>query len=85
MIDNFLTRHVFIFNKQDNSGEQLSLVTEFYDQGDGPTSVYSTQKIFLNSYCNEVVINLHGFTITPDMLRQLADEMEEAMKQCQNQ
>lgn len=84
MIDNFLTRHVFIFNKQDNGGEQLSLVTEFYDQGDGPTSIYSTQKIFLNSYCNEVVINLHGFSITPVMLRQLADEMEEVIKQCQN-
>ncbi len=85
MIDTFLTRHTFIFNKQDNGGEQLAFVSEVYDQGEGPTSIYLTQKIILNSYCNEVVIKLNGFTITPDLLRQLADELEQKIEKCQNQ
>lgn len=45
------------------------LTTEFYDE-------YTTQTLSLNSYSNNVSFTLCGAQLTPENLRQLADELE---------
>lgn len=74
-----LKRHVFTFNPKDNSGESLSLVTNFIANGDKITKnegVYINQELTLQSYCNACSFNLIGAAITPEVLRQLANELE---------
>lgn len=68
--------HSFMFNEDDNSGEGVLLDTIMYDNGDGV--IYYNQEISLQSYCNSASINLIGVQITPDRLRQLANELEKA-------
>lgn len=67
-------QHSFTFNQNNNSGEEVSLDTTMYDNGDGV--IYYNQEISLQSYCNSASINLVGTQITPNMLRQLANELE---------
>lgn len=72
----FVSSHCFCFNPEDNGGESLLLDTEFHDNGDDKDNIYLQQTITLNSYCNNVSINLSGAQITPEKLRQLANELE---------
>jgi hypothetical protein len=75
--DLVLATHSFIFNPKDNGGEALTLKTVFYDNGDGiPKGIYIHQELELQSYSNSVTYNLIGATLTPENLRQLADELE---------
>ena len=69
--------HSFCFNPIDNGGEALTLTTRFFPNGD-PGVVFTNQELSLQSYCNSASLNLHGASITPDMLRQLANELEKA-------
>lgn len=69
--------HTFIINPSENSGEQLSLCTEFIPNGD-PGVVFTNQSITLQSYCNCTTISLFGAQITPEILRQLANELDTA-------
>lgn len=72
-----LGRHVFVFNKKDNGGEQCVLITDFWDNGDGPfRGLFTIQNFELHSYCNSAQISLQGVQITPDKLRKLADELD---------
>ena len=48
----------------------------FHDNG--KHGIFSTHQIFLQSYYNEASMSVEG--ITPEKLRQLADELEEANK-----
>lgn len=73
--------HVFTFNPEDNGGEALMLKTQFFDNGDGV--LYTNQEITLQSYCNAASFELVGATITPDKLRQLANELERAQIKAQ--
>lgn len=75
-----LLRHSFIFNDQQNSGEQLVLATTFHDNGDG--SYFLNQKLTLHSYCNRASFDLVTI-MTPKQLRQLADEIEAKMSEAQ--
>ena len=76
MIDQkLLNRDVFVFNPQDNGGEGLTIMTEFFSNGD-PGGVFSNQEITLYSYCNSASFHVTGFTITPEALRKLADKLE---------
>lgn len=66
--DNVLDRHVYVFNQHDNSGEQLSLDTEFHWNGDPideNNGVFTNQELTLQSYGNLASINLCGISITP--------------------
>jgi hypothetical protein len=77
--DKLLDRHTFVFNEHDSGGESLSITTEFYANGDPITEkegVYTNQTLSLQSYCNSASFNLMGANITPDLLRQLANELE---------
>ncbi len=75
-MDQEVAVHTFVFNGNDNSGEQLSLTTRFIDNGDLRDNIYLNQELTLQSYCNSVTIFLAGVSVTPDALRQLANEME---------
>jgi hypothetical protein len=83
MSDKLLHRHVFCFNEEDNGGESLTLKTEFYDNGDAaaglPAGIYTNQELSLMSYGNSASFNLSGAAFTPELLRQLANELESAM------
>jgi len=80
MKDKLINTHRFCFNSWDNSGEQLILTTEIYDNGDTENNLYYNQKIKLQSYCNEATFSLYGVSLTPDILRKLADELEEVTR-----
>lgn len=70
-------RYTFSFNPKDNGGEQLTLKTEFFDNGDN--EVYTIQSLTLESYCNSASFNLCGAAITPALLRELANQLDIAM------
>ena len=79
MTDKVLSTHVFVFNKGDNGGESLMLTTKFIANGDDITEnegIYINQELNLQSYCNSASLNLFGCNITPEILRQLANELE---------
>jgi hypothetical protein len=79
MTDKILSTHVFVFNKRDNGGESLMLTTKFIANGDDITEnegVYINQELTLQSYSNSASFNLVGCNITPEILRQLANELE---------
>jgi hypothetical protein len=78
MSKKLIERHVFVFNPQDNGGESLSLRTDICSNGD-PGGIFLNQEISLQSYCNSATFNLAGATLTPELLRKLADELEAAM------
>lgn len=69
--------HTFIVNPQENSGEQLSILTEFIPNGD-PGVMFINTEITLQSYGNVASFHLCGAQLTPKILRQLADELENA-------
>lgn len=73
--NNLLKKHTFCFNKNDNGGESLVLSTKMFSNGD-PDGVYYEQEISLQSYCNSATLHLVGASITPALLRKLADELE---------
>ena len=67
--------HAFTFNPEANGGEALMLCTQAIKEGDKP--VCFEQELTLCSYCNNASFQLAGATFTPELLRQLADELEE--------
>lgn len=77
--DKILTKHVFVFNENDNGGESFFLETEFLGNGDPITDkngVYMNQRLTLQSYSNASTFELYGALLTPENLRQLANELE---------
>jgi hypothetical protein len=77
-----LHSHSFNFSPKQNGGESLILTTIFYDNGDkDDSSIYTNQSITLQSYENSASINLSGIQITPEILRELADQLEKARKE----
>jgi len=75
-MDKLLERHAFTINPQDNGGEQLIIITEVYDNGNNKNNVYLNQEIQLCSYCNSASFNLITAALTPEKLRQLANELD---------
>ncbi len=73
MKNEILGRHCYKFNPQDNGGEQVSLVTTMLDNGE---NVIINQEIELQSYCNSASIKLYGAVLSPDMLRDMANQLE---------
>ena len=68
-----LYTHSFTFNTDANGGEVLILRSVFYDEGEG--KVRLNQELTLQSYGNSAKLTLVGAAMTPEKLRQLADEL----------
>lgn len=77
-MDETVKTHNFTFNKIQNGGESVSLETTICHNGDGPDGIFYRQKLKLQSYCNSASMELVGSPLTPDLLRQLAHELEVA-------
>lgn len=75
--DKILNRHQFVFNEDDNGGEYLSLTTDIVSNGD-PEDLYYNQVMTLQSYGNSASFSLSMNMLSPNVLRKLADELEEA-------
>lgn len=81
--DSVLKEHSFCFNPNDNGGESLILTTEFIANGEKITDkngVFINQELSLQSYCNSASIKLFGVSITPEKLRELANQLEKERK-----
>lgn len=80
--DKVLLRKCFVFNDKDNGGESLSLTTTYIDNGDDVTEkcdgIYINQELTLQSYSNSATFNLCGAFLTPENLRELANELDKA-------
>lgn len=78
MTERKVNRLVSVLNPQENGGESIMLTTDLYDNGDGlPKGAYCTQEIELNCYGNSASIFIgSGSTITPETLREMANELE---------
>lgn len=75
MIENKeIARHTFAFNDKNNGGEQFIITTKVYDNDD---SIYTNQELTLYSYENSASFNLSGAQITPQLLRELANQLDE--------
>lgn len=66
--------HVYNFEPKDNGGESLTLTTTYYDNKYG--EYCTNQKLTLQSYCNSASFELSGTQLTPDKLRELANQLE---------
>lgn len=62
-------------NSNDNGGEQIVLITEFFDNGDRPAQIFTNQQIILQSYGNSASINLCSAQLNSNVLFRLAKEM----------
>lgn len=68
-----IANHSFTFNPKDNGGEAVSLITEYFKNGDG--TIFTNQKICAECYGIFVSeLQLYGVSITPDILRKLAND-----------
>lgn len=80
--DKVLMRKCFVFNEKDNGGESFSLTTTYIDNGDEVTKecdgIYINQELSLESYSNSATFNLCGAFLTPENLRELANELDKA-------
>lgn len=77
-MEKLLTTHVFNFAPKENGGESLLLETEMFDNGDDEDNIYWNQHLTLHSYGNSACFNLCGITLTPKLLRELANQLEVA-------
>ena len=68
--------HVFCFNPGNNGGEQLTLITKI-NKHRYESKVELEQTLTLESYSNSASFTLAGAQLTPELLRKLADELEE--------
>lgn len=75
--------HAFCFNRADNGGEALTFHTAFFANGD-PGGVLAHQAMTLHSYSDSATIDLGGAILTPELLRQLAQELEAAKKEAES-
>ena len=73
-----LKTHTFVFDK--DIGEELSLITKVYDNGDG--ELFTNQELSLQAECSSASLNLFSIEITPEILRKLADELDETISNC---
>ena len=74
-----LKTHTFNLSPNENSGEGLTITTEFIANGDDITEtegVILNHEITLQSYGNSASINLFGIALTPEKLRTLANQLE---------
>ena len=73
-----LSEFRFEIDPKNCGGESFSITTEFYGNGD-PGGVFINQRIGLQSYSNSAEFLLCGTTLTSDVLRKLADQIDAEM------
>lgn len=73
--------NVFVFNRHNNGGEQFSLTTKFFANGD-PGGIFPIHQFALQSYTNFATITL-GDDITPSDLRNLANELDKSRQEAE--
>lgn len=71
-----VAEHKFLFNPKDNGGESLTLKTEVFDNGDKFDNLYFNQTLCLQSYCNSAQFNLGTAKLSPNNLRELANQLD---------
>ena len=82
-----LGTHIFDFTK----GERLPLTlkTLAYDNGDSahglPQGIYFNQELTLQADCNSAKFELFGAIITPKILRDLANQLDEFISKLPSQ
>ena len=85
--DKLLKIHTTCVNEEDNSGESLMITTKVYSNGDDIVKrkdgnidgIYFYQEITLQSYANSASFNLGSITLTPTILREIANELEQSI------
>lgn len=83
---NELTHHYFRFNQKDNGGESFTIHTTFtstgvdFDEENPNAGFFVDQELRLNSYRNSASVNLTGYVLTPQNLREMADKLEAAQE-----
>ena len=78
--------HSFNFNQRDNGGESLTLITKMFSNGDeGVKGIFLNQELTLQSYCNSATFGLVGTVLTPEILRDLANQLESALIKAGNE
>ncbi len=91
MKDELVHRHTFNFSPKANGGESLLLTTDFFAwdrpgvhlvEPDKPGATFVNQELTLQSYSNSATFNL-GALLMPEVLRRLADELDLARVQAQ--
>ena len=75
MADQGKLSEFFVHIDGNQCGESIDITTEFYCNGD-VDGVFLSQKITLQGYTNSAQINLCGITLTPEILRNLANQIE---------
>ncbi|MEK6832663.1 MAG: hypothetical protein AABY32_01335 [Nanoarchaeota archaeon] len=78
MEDELLDTVTTDINPKDTGGESVLLRTKIYANGD-PGGIFINQEFTINSYCNRATFDLVGAVLTPDILRKMANDLEEAM------
>jgi hypothetical protein len=72
----------YTLNPAENGGESLILKTEFFDNGDHakglPNGIYTNQTLTLQSYGNSASLHLCGTQLTSEILRDLANKLDQA-------
>lgn len=71
----------FVINEHEHSDGTLSLETKYISNGDSSSEQHSffvNQNLKLQSNCNSAEFQLYGATLTPTILRKLANKLEEA-------
>ncbi len=69
--------HFYDFAPEQSGSESLTLETEFNDNGDDcEEGIFLTHTLTLHSHGNSASFNLSGIELTPEKLRQLADQLE---------
>jgi hypothetical protein len=81
MQENIIHSHRFSFSSEEcNGGEDLYLTTDFIDNGDdGPEGILLMQELSLQGYSNSASFSLCGISLTPEILRKLANELDRAL------
>ncbi len=69
--------HTFTVNPEDNGGEQFTINTTIRKHG-GDDNAYMTHQFVLQSYGSSAIIHISA-QITPNMLRQWANELDEIL------
>jgi len=67
-------------NPKDNGGESVTITTTVFWNG---SNVYYNTEIGLESYGNSASINLSGAPLTPEFLRDMANQIESATAKVQ--
>lgn len=71
--------HFFNLTPKANGGETIYVTTDFIDNGSN--EMYLNQEITLMSYGNCAKLMLYGTPLTPETLRQFADELEQKIEE----